>query len=188
MSRRTFRFSLLIVLIAACAVASIPLAIESISSALSPSPPTRMPSLPLQAEAIIGIESEYFFQTSLTVRTTDGHIYTTDGDAWQRTDQSYPAKPVLCTRTQRRRFQTTIGPISDCAQVQQMGEWCPAPVASYAIDSEGQLWEHLAETPCYPILCLFSVFNGAKVLAAGTVIVILIAITGSLISRCKQRK
>jgi hypothetical protein len=94
MPRRTFRFSLLIVLIAACAVASIPLAIESISVALSPSPPTRMPWLPQQADAIIGIRSEYFFQATLTVRTTDGLIYTTDGHAWQRTDQSYPANAV----------------------------------------------------------------------------------------------
>jgi len=188
MSRRTFRFSFIIVLIAASAVASIPLAIESISVALSPSPPTRMPLLPHQAEAIIGIRSEHFFQTTLTVRTTDSHIYTTDGDAWQLTDQSYPANAVSCTRTQQRRFQTTIGPISDCAQIQQMGEWCPAPVASYAIDSEGQLWEHVVETPCYTFLGLLSLFNGAKVLAAGTAIVITIAMIGSLVSWWKQRQ
>jgi hypothetical protein len=69
-----------------------------------------------------------------------------------------------------------------------MGEWCPPPLASYAIDSHGQLWEHLTRPSCYLFLGLLSAFNGAKVLAVGTAIVIIVAIISSLTSKWKKRQ
>ena len=179
MIRRRVVFPIFIVLLVSCLCASLSFVLLLGFSAISPdppNPPNPLPSLSDKAEKILAIEEGGFYDANLIVKTINDQIYSIRvggrHESWQIGSQTYRIDDVACQHKIEKRLEAVIGRITDCREISLLGEWCPGPTASFAIDSNGDLWEMFTDIPCYPILVLFSAFLGAIFFTVGIIIVI----------------
>jgi len=104
-----------------------------------------LPSLPAAAEEIVGIELGGFYKAEVAVRAIDGKEYVypfyTSNATWQVGSVSGIAEYQPCRRRSVNRLRAVAGEIVDCREFQAIGEWCPAPMQSIAINSNGGVWQ-----------------------------------------------
>jgi hypothetical protein len=170
MKRRTLAPQVIVGLSVSCLAALLPFAACSLANASTSSPPDSLAPSPEKLERILAIDVRGFYGADVIVRTAAGDILALgvgiQEHPWRPPDGEYYAQDKPCRATAEGRIESVAGPIIDCRRVQMIGEWCPGPEASYAIDSVGNLWELFTPTLCYPILIPLSALIGALFLAA----------------------
>ncbi len=148
-------------------------------------PPSKLDELPATPTTILGVKSSDFFVAEVWVRTIDDRVFTTvvgqniGNLAW---GEDNPAPPNLkhggsCTRGVRKLFESAAGEIIDCVTMQPVGEWCPAPLTSFAISKNGAVWKYEKQLPCLSIFSLL--FPGFIV--GGLILGVLLVIARRLI-------
>jgi hypothetical protein len=175
LKRRTFHPLLIIAITVSCLAALIPFLACYLSSGITSNTPSRVPQPSQKPEQILAIETAGFYGANLIVRTTGGETLAYRVGAvephWQPHDEEYYAQDSPCTGRVRRRMESVAGLITDCRQVSLIGEWLPGPDASYAIDSDGNLWELITQRPPYALLVPVYALIGMVLLIEALVLV-----------------
>jgi len=134
-----------------------------------------LPSLPAAAEEIVGIELGGFYKAEVAVRAIDGKEYVypfyTSNATWQVGSVSGIAEYQPCRRRSVNRLRAVAGEIVDCREFQAIGEWCPAPMQSIAINVSGEVWELVTQQPCLLTTVPNALLSGAIGFILGIVIV-----------------
>jgi hypothetical protein len=101
---------------------------------------------------IEGIDSRAWYQADAYILSIDGNVYAWIGGAlweepviadksWAKAEEvpsSLRGEPCQYHSTKRIFLQSRR--VIDCWSVQPTGEWCPAPLVSYAIDKGQNIW------------------------------------------------
>jgi hypothetical protein len=153
---------------------------------VSQEPPDRLPPPPAEAEEILGIETERFFEAVPVVGTSDRMVYRyvrSAGDpAWEAASQPGATDDDPCGEAHRQALTEAAGRLADCREVQPPGEWCPAPIFAYAVGSDGSVWQLRDEQPCVFATVVAFVVLGLM----GSVVGLGIAVTRLLVLRWRK--
>jgi len=142
------------VIIVSCTVAcaSLSCLLSWARQTLSQEPPIPLPG-PDEAKAILGIETERFFEVVPVVRTSDGMIYhyvwSAGNRTWEAGRPPGPTEDEPCQQGHRQALEEAAGALAYCREVQPPAEWCPAPVFAYAVDQDGRVWQLVVGQRCF---------------------------------------
>lgn len=144
--------------------------------------PTQLEPLPVAAAQFLAFDVDWL-DVGLYVKTRDDQIYFNwqsyvnewSSGTWQVSELSEGAihPGDICGENIVKRFERTIGELSDCYTIDVPSEWCPGPIASFAIDRQGNVWQ-MAQ----PQLCFFTALFVVPIvtgigLVAGIILVLL---------------
>ena len=115
--------------------------------------PQRLPDPPATAERLTGVASTGFFASALAIGATDGQTYQyrsyVGWEAWQPDSTGFTWSGGRgCNERAQRDLAAAAGPLAAGVGVQEVGEWCPGALASYALAADGSLWLHRQRPPC----------------------------------------
>ena len=123
-----------------------------------------LPSPPVAAEKIVGVELGGLYQAYIAIRGVDGNTYASpilgSNIAWELGSVSDDAFDQPCSRRNKSRLQAVAGDIIDCREFQAFGDSCPSAMQSFAVSSTGQLWELNTPQPCVLFAVQVAVFFG----------------------------
>lgn len=151
--------------------------------------PMQLPPPPEIPTAIVSISLPGWYEADPVVRTAEGshYAYTYNLEAgeksWQLDLSAETDGAAVCSAQDVAEITESAGVVIECQQGQMRGEWCPAPIALYAVAADGTVWEHIKEQPCTWIFYTLSLAAGAGGFVVGT----LIALTRHLLANRRDQ-
>jgi hypothetical protein len=135
-------------------------------------------TLPESAVEILGIDISSYFQADPYVQMKDGAILGRDSasgvTSWLETARpANLARGAACNNERQASIEASADPLVDCRTIRTLSEWCPGPVVSFGLGSDGQLWELSEGQPCGFALKLSLIIFVPAGLALGLVLVLL---------------
>ena len=177
MKRSKLLSSAVIIVSCTVACASLSCLLSWARQTLSMEPPIPLPGPPSEAKALLGIETERFFEAVPVVRTSDGmiyrHVWSTGNHTWQAGRPPGPTEDEPCQQEHRQALEEAAGALAYCREVQPPGEWCPAPVFAYAVDQDGRVWQLVIGQRCLLVTAVAFVMLAVVGALAGIGIVLI---------------
>jgi hypothetical protein len=109
-----------------------------------------LPSMPVRAASLVGIETGGFGMNQPYIEGIDGQIYSLDfSEVWQADKwRSGLDEGTDCQEWLFQLIEVEAGPLKECRTVQVLGEWCPGPRVSFAITAGGEVWRLVQPRSC----------------------------------------
>jgi len=146
-------------------------------------PPSRIPSPPSKAKAILGVRDVPFGTTMLFIQSVNGESYQYSWK-WEPALAPENLNDIECRPSEIQQIEAVAGRINNCRQIQTIGEWVPGALISYAITANGDLWQ--LSTPQW--IMMFAILFLAILTPLGLLVGVIIVTVRWIVGKAQRKQ